>query len=102
MYLAGYNLSEETNGTNTSVIPVPEWDYYHSSSSADLNMLAQGVYDIWNYANDQEFDGIWQEGVNQTARNVTNTTQQQSIGCMGARVLNNSDKAFVPLNYTTG
>jgi hypothetical protein len=57
------------------VIPVPEWDYYHSSSSADLNMLAQSVYDIWNYANDQEFDGIWQEGVNQTARNVTNTTQ---------------------------
>lgn len=75
MYLEGYNMSEETNGTNTSVIPVPEWDYYHSSSSADLNMLAQSVYDIWNYANDEMFDLIWQQGVNQTELNVTNTTK---------------------------
>jgi len=59
MYLAGYNLSEDTNGTNTSVIPVPEWYYDHSSSSADLNMLAQGTSDIYNYANYQDFDGIW-------------------------------------------
>lgn len=56
MYLAGYNLSEETDGANTSVIAVPEWEYYQSSSSADLNMLAQGAYDIWNYANPEEFD----------------------------------------------
>jgi len=56
MYLAGYNLSEETDGANTSVIAVPEWEYYQSSSSADLNMLAQGVDDIWNYANPQMFD----------------------------------------------
>jgi|LakMenEpi03Aug12_release.lakeMendotaPanAssembly.Ray.scaffolds.fasta_scaffold685702_1 hypothetical protein len=101
MYLSGYNLSEETDGANTSVIAVPEWDYYQSSSSADLNMLAQGAYDIWNYANPQEFDLIWQQGVNQTAFNVSNSTQF-GIGCMGGRILNNSDKAFVPINYTTG
>lgn len=75
MYLEGYNMSEETNGTNTSVIPVPEWEYYHSSSTADLNMLATGAYDIWNYANDEMFDMIWQQGVNQTELNVTNTTK---------------------------
>ena len=75
MYLKGYNMSEETNGTNTSVIPVPDWEYYHSSSTADLNMLATGVSDIWNYANDEMFDGIWQQGVNQTELNVTNTTK---------------------------
>jgi hypothetical protein len=101
MYLAGYNLSEETDGANTSVIAVPEWEYYQSSSSADLNMLAQGVDDIWNYANPQEFDLIWQQGVDQTAFNVSNSTQF-GIGCMGGRILNNSDKAFVPINYTTG
>ena len=56
MYLEGNNLTEETNGTNTSVIAVPNWDYYQSSSSADLNLLAQGVNDIWNYANPEEFD----------------------------------------------
>jgi hypothetical protein len=75
MYLEGYNMSEETNGTNTSVIPVPDWEYYHSSSTADLNMLATGVYDIWNYANEEMFDMIWQQGVNQTELNVTNTTK---------------------------
>jgi hypothetical protein len=75
MYLEGYNMSEETNGTNTSVIPVPEWEYYHSSSTADLNMLATSAYDIWNYANDEMFDMIWQQGVNQTELNVTNTTK---------------------------
>jgi hypothetical protein len=49
-------MSEETNGENTSVIEVPVWEYYQSSSSTDLNMLAQSANDIWNYANPEEFD----------------------------------------------
>jgi hypothetical protein len=38
-------------------------------------MLATSAYDIWNYANDEMFDMIWQQGVNQTELNVTNTTK---------------------------